>query len=83
MTTMTLSIRCFGVFRKFGETLSLEVPKNSTIHDIKNRLSQLLEEAHKELIEDSVLASDTDILPDSYIVQEVTSLSILPPVCGG
>tara|TARA_R110002111_G_scaffold71813_3_gene115100 strand:+ start:411 stop:662 length:252 start_codon:yes stop_codon:yes gene_type:complete len=83
MATMTLSIRCFGVFRQFGETLSLEVPQDTTIHDIKNRLTELLEGAHKELIKDSVLANDTDILPDTYVVHGKTKLSILPPVCGG
>lgn len=83
METMTLSIKYFGTFRQFGESLSLDVPEGSTIHDIKNKLSQHLDGAHKELIEDSVLANNSDILPNTYVIKKNTELSILPPVCGG
>ena len=77
------SIKCFGVFRQFGDTLCVTVDAGSSVQQIKAALVQQLGEQHKTLVEDSVLANDDAILPNAYILQEETALSILPPVCGG
>lgn len=83
MSIITLPIKCFGVFRQFGDKLSVTVETGSSVQQIKEALAQQLGEQHKTLIEESVLANDNDILPNAYIVQKEKTLSILPPVCGG
>lgn len=77
------SIKCFGVFRKFGDTLLVSVNAGSSVQQIKEALVQQLGEQHKTLVEESVLANDNQILLNAYILQEETPLFILPPVCGG
>lgn len=77
------SIKCFGVFRQFGDKLSVGVDAGSSVQQIKAALVRQLGEQHKALVEESVLANDNEILPNAYILQEETPLSILPPVCGG
>lgn len=77
------SIKCFGVFRQFGDKLSISVEACSSVQQIKAALVQKLGEQHKTLVEESVIADDNAILPNIYILQEATPLSILPPVCGG
>ena len=76
-------IKCFGVFRQFGDQLNVSVTPGSCVQQIKAALVQQLGEQHKTLVEESVLANDNEILPNAYILQEETPLSILPPVCGG
>lgn len=83
MSTLDLSIKCFGVFRQFGDQLSLSIEPGSSVQQIKEALAQQLGKQHQTLIEESVLANDNDILPNTYILQSETALSILPPVCGG
>jgi len=80
---MIFPIKCFGVFKQFGDKLSVAVDVGSSVQQIKAALVQQLGEQHKTLVEESVLANDNAILPNSYILQEETPLSILPPVCGG
>ncbi len=81
MNEITLNIKFFGGFRKFGEGLSFAVPTGSTIATIK---AVLLEKLNGEtLVLDSVLANDNEILRDDDILNSDASLSILPPVCGG
>ncbi|MCB9976601.1 MAG: hypothetical protein H6858_03260 [Rhodospirillales bacterium] len=83
MSTIIFPIKCFGAFRKFGENLNVEVPAGSSADQIKQALIRILGEQHKGLVEDSVLASDTAVLPGAYILKEPVDLCILPPVCGG
>ena len=83
MSTMVLPIKCFGAFREFGASLNIEVPAGSSADQIKQALIQTLGEQYKELVEDSVLASDTAILPGAHVLNEPAGLCILPPVCGG
>jgi molybdopterin converting factor small subunit len=80
---ITFPIKCFGVFRQFGDKLCVAVNPGSSVLQIKAALVQQLGQQHKTLVEESVLANDNAILQNSYILQEETSLSILPPVCGG
>ena len=77
------SIKCFGVFRQFGDQLNVSVNAGSSVQQIKAALVQQLGEQHKTLVGESVLANDNAILPNAYILQEEAPLSILPPVCGG
>ena len=83
MTMINYSIKCFGVFRQFGDQLNVSVNAGSSVQQIKAALVQQLGEQHKILVGESVLANDNEILPNAYILQAETPLSILPPVCGG
>lgn len=83
MNTISLPIKCFGVFRKFGESLNVDIAAGCSILEIKQALIQKLGQDQKALVESSVLANDNEILPNSYILKNETALSILPPVCGG
>ena len=83
MSTLILPIKFFGMFRKFGEQVEVEIPAGSSVVQIKNIITQKLGEENKDLVNSSVLANATDILPDAYIFNEEQNLSILPPVCGG
>lgn len=83
MSTLILPVKFFGMFRKFGEQVDIEIPVGSSVVQIKKMITQQLGAEHKDLVDSSVLANATDILTDAYTFQETQSLSILPPVCGG
>ncbi|MFA5593369.1 MAG: MoaD/ThiS family protein [Micavibrio sp.] len=80
---MKITIHHYGAFRKIGSKTDLEVPAPATIGAVRAALAAQMGEQHKLLIEDSVLANDTDILPDEFIISDSCALSVLPPVCGG
>ncbi len=83
MTMMTLEIRPFGAFRQIGDVFTIKVPRDCTAEDIKAALADALGDEHRDLVNDSVLANDNEILPAGYVLREPAPLSILPPVCGG
>lgn len=80
---MNITIQFYGAFRKLGSSQRITCESPSSIAQIKSVLSSVLGEGHKALIKDSVMANDTDILPNDYILMKDCTLSILPPVCGG
>ncbi len=79
MNKITLEIKLYGAFRKFGDSIKISVPKDSDMERVKSVLSKNL----SELVNDSVLANDNEILPKTYVFKQDMMLSILPPVCGG
>lgn len=81
MNTITIHMKFFGGFRKFGEGLDFTVPAGSTIAAVKTTLQEQLD--GYGLVSDSVLANDNTILRDGDILKSDAELSILPPVCGG
>jgi molybdopterin converting factor small subunit len=81
MSTITIHMKFFGSFRKFGESLDFSVPIGSTVAVIKSALQEKLN--GEGLVLDSVLANDSNILRDSDVLGSDAKLSILPPVCGG
>lgn len=78
---ITIHIKFFGAFRKFGAGIEIDVPANTTILAIKTELQSKLN--NEKLVLDSVLANDDTVLQDSDILKDNAELSILPPVCGG
>lgn len=80
---MKINVRLFGAFRQYGELTELSVPEKSPVSIIKTVLENTLGSQTRNLIADSVIANDETILHDDFIVCEDTTLSILPPVCGG
>lgn len=81
MTDITIQMKFFGAFRKFGEYVNFSVPAGSTIATVKNILQAKLD--GETLVSNSVLANNDTILRDSDIVENDTELLVLPPVCGG
>ncbi len=81
MAEITIHMKLFGAFRKFGESVDFSVPTGSTIATVKTALQKLLD--GNGLVQDSVLANDNSILRDDYVIEGDAELSILPPVCGG
>ncbi len=80
---ITIHMKFFGAFRKFGDGLDFCVPVGSTIAAVKAALVQALGGQDQPLIEASALANDNCILRDGDVLDSDTELSILPPVCGG
>ena len=83
MTDITITMRLFGAFRKYGEKVSFTVPSGCTATDIKEKLAEVLKLADKNLIRDSALASDNEIIGGDTVLTKDSHLAILPPVCGG
>lgn len=78
---ITIEMKFFGAFRKFGEGLALQVPAGTNVAAIKTALKEKLN--GEGLVSDSVLANDNTILRNEDILESDAALSILPPVCGG
>jgi len=81
MAKITIHIKFFGAFRKFGEGLDFSVPTGSTITAVKAVIQDKLN--GESLVMNSALANDNTILRDSDVLNDNADLSILPPVCGG
>lgn len=88
-----IEMSLFGAFRKYHSAktpiyLKLDAP--ATIDQVKIVLSRSLNEMNSEfgsngeqLVKDSALASESDVLLPNTIIRESCKLAILPPVCGG
>lgn len=83
MKTVTITMRLYGAFRKYQDSLTLSVPAGSPVATIKEALGNVLGPQAKDLVMDSVIADDRAILPPGFVVDRDSSLSVLPPVCGG
>jgi len=81
MSDISIHVKLFGAFRKFGESIDFSMPVGSTIAAVKKALQQKLN--GEGLVFDSVLANNSAILRDHDVLDKDTELSILPPVCGG
>ncbi|MEJ2668873.1 MAG: MoaD/ThiS family protein [Gammaproteobacteria bacterium] len=83
MNVLNVTVELYGVFRQCGERVTVEAPRCCSVADIKQRLSETLGEPYRNLVKNAVLATDTEILSATAILQDSVVLSILPPVCGG
>ncbi|MCC6278915.1 MAG: hypothetical protein IT289_13460 [Oligoflexia bacterium] len=86
----TVKVKLFGGFKKFIPSgyLELQVQENCGVNLLKAEIQKHLESHSPEflgsqLVFDSVLASDVEILNDNESIVECASLALLPPVCGG
>lgn len=80
--TVTLTLRLFGALREHGESVTVTVPKGASVAQVKAALHASLA-APEPLIDDSALADEREVLPESAIFAQDAELAILPPVCGG
>ena len=87
-----IQIRLFGAFRGYlmakENFIELPLSKPMSVAQVKELLIQHLDnlkpnENTKNLVLDSAIASDDQILQDSDFINLKSRLSILPPVCGG
>ncbi|PJB72771.1 MAG: hypothetical protein CO093_02235 [Alphaproteobacteria bacterium CG_4_9_14_3_um_filter_47_13] len=80
---ITITMKLFGAFRPYGDTVEFQICAGSCARTVKNALGNVLGEQAHPLIADSVIANNETILPDDYVIGDDAQLSILPPVCGG
>ena len=83
MSNVTITMRLYGAFRQYQDSISLTVPSGSGIIEIKDALGQALGPQARNLVADSVIADDSTILSPNFVADTDLKLSILPPVCGG
>lgn len=81
-------LQCFGAFRPFGENITLSLPENAIVSDIRAAL--LLQIREKDagfkkvgLIDSSRFATETEILAENTSLNDGMCIAIIPPVSGG
>jgi len=89
---MKIKIELYGASRDFSNQsfLDLEVDKNSTIKDIRNKLIDYLDEKfsgnenYKKIVNSSAFCSaDDNIVSDNYKITSNEKIAIIPPIGGG
>ena len=89
---MKIKIELYGASRDFSNQsfLNFEVDKNSTIKDIRNRLTDYLDEKfsgnenYKTIVNSSAFCSaDDNIVSDNYKITSNEKIAIIPPIGGG
>ncbi len=86
-----IQVRLFGALRKYEgsqPSVRVEAPAGVTVAAVKERLASQLRAAHapfkdEQLIQDSAIANETQVLQSSTVIERSCTLAILPPVCGG
>lgn len=83
MKTVTVDMRLYGAFRKYNDHVRLTVASGTPVAEVKDALCRVLGPQSRDLVLDSAIANDREILPSGFVIDADVSLSILPPVCGG
>lgn len=83
MAEITITMRLFGAFRKYGEKVVFTMPSGCGAAAVKEKLAEVLGHVDKNLIHDSALANDNEIIGIDAVLSKDARLAILPPVCGG
>lgn len=83
MPDITITMRLFGAFKKYGENVVFIMPAGCTAITVKEKLAEVLNVTDKNLIRDSALANDNEIIGSESVLMKDSYLAILPPVCGG
>lgn len=84
-----VTIKLFGAFRKYGngEEMTISVPENTQIQDLKTYLGNEIKAKHgdfdQNLINSSVFGNENEILKTDSVISKKCTLAVLPPVCGG
>ena len=86
-----IQLRLFGAFRKYelGESLlRFQIPAGSSVKDVKAVVAARLRERvpefkEEQLLEDSALADESQVLGNHWVAARGCTLALLPPVCGG
>lgn len=80
---ITVTVRLFGAFREYGESVTFQVAPAISVLDVKERLGKELGVKDTTLIHDSAIANDDEIIGNNAVLTQDSLLAILPPVCGG
>jgi len=89
---MKVQIELFGASRDFSDKnfLELEIKKNSTIKDIRNKIIEYLDknftgnENFKKIVNSSAFCSKSNnIVSDNYKITSNEKIAIIPPIGGG
>jgi molybdopterin converting factor small subunit len=80
---IVITVRLFGAFRKYGESVTFRVPSGTSVQGVKERLGSELGISDTALIHDSAIANDDEIVGGNAVFARDSLLAILPPVCGG
>lgn len=87
---LEIEIRLYGAFRDYSSEawVRVEVVPGTSLPELKQVLCARLEAMQPgshagALLEQSVFADDSDVLPADMRLSRSQSLSLIPPVCGG
>lgn len=87
---MQKKIKFFGVLRKFGDELGFyetAIHANTSVEalkaQLKSELSQKFSKFDTALIDESALASESEVLMPESMIPTQGEIALLPPVCGG
>ncbi len=84
-----ITVKLYGAFRNYlnGQAAQFSVRKSSSLAEVLDAFSTTLKQTHPDfdsaLLNESAFSDDTHILSMQTIFEQDTTLSILPPVCGG
>ena len=85
-----VQLRLFGAFRSYSSELSIPftLPQACRVNEFKKLIAERLQDLNPELgksdlVFDSAIANEREVLTEEDTIAESCSLAILPPVCGG
>ncbi len=81
-----IKMNLFGAFKKYQNLenpISLKFNSPVTIDQIKKEMGKYFDSNGIQLILDSAIANESEVLEINTLIQHSCKLSILPPVCGG
>ncbi|HMN67746.1 MAG TPA: hypothetical protein PKC28_04330 [Bdellovibrionales bacterium] len=83
-------IKLFGAFRKYMPSGSIRVnlPDGVTAGQVKEMVKRVLQQqvpdfSDTNLVYESALATESEILAEDSVIDNQSDLALLPPVCGG
>ncbi len=85
---MKITVQLFGVFKQLGERLTLSLPEEAIIADVRKALIEKMREEtmpfnKKALMDSSLFATQTEILSETASLKPGSVIAIIPPVSGG
>tara|TARA_B100001123_G_C15202683_1_gene984015 strand:+ start:929 stop:1192 length:264 start_codon:yes stop_codon:yes gene_type:complete len=87
---MRIELKLYAASKFLSESgiLKVELPKNSTIGDLRNTLSKIISEKNlkniKSLPETSAFFGESnEVIYDNYKLKDKEIISIIPPIGGG
>jgi molybdopterin converting factor small subunit len=89
--TIEIEVKLYGTFRKYeepGKPIRVQADRPIRVSLLKEMLTAKFKElfpkfADSELIHDSAIANESQVLRLDHVLSNSCTLLILPPVCGG
>ncbi len=83
MSEISVTVKLFGAFRQYGDTVNFNAPAGCSVRIVREKIAALLKLPSADLVNDSALALDDEIVQENTVFTRDCALAILPPVCGG